>query len=57
MFKITYYHTLYKKEVTDIVCGSIDFRYTDHAVVIYHSGGHGHIVDTKYIKKIEPLED
>lgn len=55
--KITYYHTLYKREVTEIVCGAIEFHYTDHAYVTFASMGHGCMVDAKYIRKIELLED
>lgn len=54
--KITYYHTLYKKDITCIVCGAVEFHYTDHAYVTFKSGGHGYLVDTQYIKKIEPIE-
>ena len=55
--KITYYHTLYKKDVTAIVCGSIEFHYTDHAYITFKSGGHGYLVDAQYIKSIAPLND
>ena len=54
--KITYYHTLYKRDVTEI-CGEVKFHYTDHVYVTFASGGHGYLVDAKYIKAIEPIED
>ena len=54
--KITYYHTLYKRDVTLITCGKINFHFTDHAFVTFKSGGHGYLVDTQYIKCIEPME-
>ena len=56
MFKITYYHGGFKKEVTDIGCGAVEFHYTDHAYVTFKSGGRGYIVDAKHIRKIEPID-
>ena len=55
--KITYYHTLYKRDVTDIVCGEIQFHHTDHTYVTFKSAGHGVLVDAQYIKSIEPMDD
>ena len=57
MVKITYYYTLYKREITRIVAGDIAFKTTEsNSYVIFHSGGHGYQIETKYIRKIEPLE-
>lgn len=55
--KIIFYHTLYKRDVEYMVFGNIEFHYEDHAYVTFKSGGHGYMVDAKYIKRIEPIED
>lgn len=54
--KITFYHTLYKKDITMIATGTIQFRYTNHTYATFKSGGRGYIVDAQYIKKIELME-
>ena len=48
--KITYFHTLYKKEVTANVCGEIEFK---DRMAWFSSGGHYYAVEVKYIRKIE----
>lgn len=54
MMKIVYYHTLYKKVITQLVCGDIEFKHIGNDdVVVFKSGGHGYLVNTKYIKRIE----
>ncbi len=55
--RITFYHTLYKRDVTTIAGGAIEFHYTDHAYITFKSGGHEYLVDAQYVKKIEPVED
>ena len=52
--KITYYHTLYKRDVTEIVTGRIDFH-QDH--ITFFCMGHGQAVRYEYIKSIEPLDE
>lgn len=54
MLKITYYHTLYKRDVTDIVCGGIEFK---NGYVVFSSSGHKYAVGLVYVKAIEPLEN
>ena len=56
MLKITFYHTLYKEDVT-MICGDIQFHYTDHAYVTFASMGSGYLVDAKHIKNITSIED
>lgn len=52
--KITYYHTLYKRNVTDIVAGSIRIK---DGKAIFASGGHKYAIDLVYIVSIEPIEE
>lgn len=56
-WKITYYHTLCGRYVTNNICGPVEFHYTDHSYVTFSSGGHGYMVDAKYIKEIAPIDD
>lgn len=53
MLEITYWHTLYKREVTDIVFGSIQFVGN---AVIFASHGHKCRVELEYVKSISPME-
>jgi hypothetical protein len=52
--KVTYYSTLYKRDVTVIVLETVVF---DEGMIKFASGGHKYAVDLKYVKKIESLED
>lgn len=52
--KITYYHTLYKRDVTELVTGKIEFH-QDH--ITFSCMGHGQAVRYEYIKSIEPQEE
>ena len=52
--KITYYHTLYKRDVTEIVTGRIDFHQYH---ITFFCMGHGQAVRYEYIKSIEPLDE
>jgi len=54
MMRITFYHTLYKKLVTENVFGDIVFR---DGCVVYSTGGHRHAVEYEYVRKIEVAED
>lgn len=56
--KITYYDTLYKRIVTDIVAGAIEFENTPSGpAAVFCSMGHREMIHVKHIKSIEPLED
>lgn len=52
--KITFWHTLYKRECTYNVCGNITFK---DGRAVFNSGGHGVAIESEYIISIEPLED
>lgn len=52
--KITYFDTLYKREATLNVFGTIDF---EDGYVYFASCGHKHCVRIQYIIKIETIED
>lgn len=52
--KITYYHTLYKRNVTDIVAGSIEVK---DGKVVFASGGHRYAVELENIVSIDPIEE
>lgn len=52
--KITYYHTLYKREVTNIVTGNIDFK---DGKAFYAAHGRKYCVEIKYIVSITDLEE
>lgn len=57
--KITYYHTLYKREETDI-CGEVEFQHDEthnQTYVVFASMGRKHMIEAKYVRKIEPIED
>lgn len=47
--KITYYDSLYKREVTSIVCGEIVFK---DGAVNFSSGGHRYRIELQYVRKI-----
>lgn len=53
--QITYYHTLYKREITTLVIDG-EFEFKDGRVV-FSSGGHRYAVEFEYIRKIEPIKD
>jgi len=55
MAKITYYHTLYKREVTELVRNG-EFEFKDGRVV-FNSFGHGVAIEFEYVRKIELIED
>lgn len=52
--KITYYHTLYKRNVTGIVAGSIEVK---DGKAVFASGGHKYAIDLDRIVSIEPIEE
>lgn len=52
--KITYYHTLYKRLVTDIVAGDITFM---DGKVYFSSKGHGCCIEVEYVVSIEKGEN
>lgn len=49
MMIITYYHTLYKKDVEALVVGNIEFKGEE---VYFKSGGHGYAIRVEYIRSI-----
>ena len=51
--RVIYFHTLYKREVSDIVAGDIKF---DDDGVTYSAGGHRYHIEYRYIRKIELVE-
>lgn len=53
MLEITYWHTLYKREVTEIVFGSVHFVGN---AVIFESHGRKCRVELEYVKSISPME-
>lgn len=58
--KITYYHTLYKRNVEEIVCGAIEFEYCESAkevCAVFAHFGRMQMIPVKDIKKIEPMGD
>lgn len=52
--KITYYHTLYKQNVTALVAGDITFK---DGYVYFHSFGSGYAIEAKYIVSITREEN
>lgn len=51
--KITYFHTLYQREVTEFIRdGEIVFR---GGYAYFHAGGHGYAIELIYIRSIESL--
>ena len=56
--KITYYHTLYNQNVTDIVAKDIQFKVEDNETYVYFAAsGHGKRINAKYVVKIEAIEE
>lgn len=56
--KITYYHTLYKEDVTNIVAKDIKFKVENNETYVYFaSSGYGKRINAKYVIKIEAIED
>lgn len=53
--KITYFSTLYKRNVTAIVFGEIKFTMDGH--IQFYSMGHGYELRLNQVKKIELIED
>jgi len=57
---ITYYHTLYKRLVTEPVAGKVTFP-TDAATgktyAVYASGGHHHQIEIEHIVSIDYTEE
>lgn len=54
MIKITYFHTLYKKNVTSIVFGDIEFK---DGQVYFSASGHRYAVLVEHIVSIQKIED
>lgn len=54
--KLTYFDTLYKRDVTMIIAQGTKIEFKNNAVHFY-SGGHGYEIELEYIKEIESLED
>lgn len=52
--KITYYNTLYKREVKLFVAGKVEFK---NGEAHFSSGGHGYAVPLEYVRKIELEEE
>ena len=52
--KITYYHTLYKRNVTEHVADDIVFK---DGKAVFSSMGYRQAVEAEYIVSIEPIED
>jgi len=50
---MTYYHSLYKRNVTELVCGVIKFS---EGMCLFKSGGHGYAIPVHSIVSIEPVE-
>jgi len=58
MMQITFFHTLYNKEVTHKVFGDIKFVYLNNRSYIrYCHMGHGCEVACEYVRKIEEVEE
>ena len=56
--KITYYHTLYKKNVTEIVAHDIQFKNESGETYVYFAAsGHRYRVNAKYVVKVEADEE
>ena len=51
--EITYYHTLYKREVTDIVCGEVKM---EDGKAVFASMGRTQAVELEYVRSIKPVE-
>ena len=54
MLKITYINTLYNYETSRFVHDEITFK---NGAAYFHSGGHGYMIELKYIVKIETVDD
>lgn len=52
--RITFFHTLYQKEVTWMAFGAIRF---EDGRIVFHSGGHGYAVEFEYVRSIEPVKE
>ena len=50
--KITYYHSLYMKEVSDIVAGTIEFR---EGKAIFSTHGRRYSILLEYVRKPQSL--
>lgn len=54
--KLTYFDTLYKRDVEMIVAQGTKIEFKDNKIH-FASGGHKYAIEMEYIKEIESLED
>ena len=50
--KITYFHTLYNRNVTKI---TDEIKFLEDGTAVFFSGGHGYLVRIDRIRKIEKI--
>ena len=50
--RMTYFHSLYKRNETVLVCGGIEFS---NGMCVFKSGGRGYAVPVQNIVSIEPV--
>lgn len=52
--RVIYFDTLYERESSMFVAGDIEFK---EDAIVFASMGHRYRIETKYIRRIEKVED